>query len=100
MEPPVVETPVVEPVVEKVKKTRKPRAKKVTVAAEGENEVEVEVKKVKKVKKVKDPNAPKKIRKPNAWLTHVADYRAKHPDVAYKQVLTLAKESYVKPTKV
>jgi hypothetical protein len=36
---------------------------------------------------------------PNPWLTHVADYRKKHPNLSYKQVLTQAKASYSGSTK-
>ena len=30
----------------------------------------------------------------NPWLTHVAEYRKKHPNLSYKEVLVSAKSSY------
>ena len=35
-------------------------------------------------------------KKKSPWLTHVAKYRAKHPDKSYKQCLIEAKKSYKK----
>ena len=35
-------------------------------------------------------------KKKSAWLTHVAKYRAKHPDKSYKDCLIEAKKSYKK----
>jgi len=35
-----------------------------------------------------------KEKSPNAWLTHVQDVRAKHPDLSYKEILVKAKGSY------
>ena len=63
--------------------------------------VEESKKKVKKPrkKKVVDPDAPKKTRKPNGWIIHVKEYREKHPEVPYKQVLQDAKATYKKPVK-
>jgi type II secretory pathway component PulC len=81
-----VETPVV--VEKKVKKNKK--------IVEIEPVKEDVLVKVKKTRKKKDPNAPTKERKPNSWLIHVKEYRAKHPDVAYKQVLKDAKATYKK----
>jgi hypothetical protein len=93
-----IETPTVTvpdaPVIETEQKKRT-KTKKVT-PEEGESEdVPVKEKKVRK-KKVIDPDAPKKIRKPNAWLAHVKAYREKNPAVAYNDVLKLAKSTYKK----
>ena len=38
----------------------------------------------------------KKKREPTAWNLHVMDYRKKHPELKFKDVLILAKETYVK----
>ena len=35
------------------------------------------------------------VKKTNPWLSHVAKYRADHPELAYKDVLAQAKSSYV-----
>ena len=35
-------------------------------------------------------------RKPNAWLIHVAAVKTENPAIAYKDVLKLAKETYVR----
>jgi hypothetical protein len=35
----------------------------------------------------------------NPWLEHVKAMREKNPDIKYKELLQLAKESYVKPVK-
>jgi len=39
---------------------------------------------------------PSKPRKPNPWIDHVAQVKAAHPELSYKQVLITAKESYHK----
>jgi hypothetical protein len=61
-----------------------------------------------KVPKTRKPRAPKavplepiatavpKVRKENPWLVHTKAVKAKNPDLTYKQVLSLAKESYTK----
>jgi hypothetical protein len=33
----------------------------------------------------------------NPWLTHVAQYRDKNPNIKYKDALVLAKETYNQP---
>jgi hypothetical protein len=45
-------------------------------------------------------NTEKKERKPNLWLTHVKSIRDKNPNLIYKDVLKLAKESYTPPEKI
>ena len=48
------------------------------------------------------PNAEETVktvkpqRKPNAWLIHVAAVKVENPAIAYKDVLKLAKETYMK----
>jgi len=37
----------------------------------------------------------KKERKPNPWLIHVKEVKAKNPDIRYSEVLKKAKETYV-----
>ena len=36
----------------------------------------------------------KKVRKANPWLEHVKQVKEKHPELKYKDVLVLAKNSY------
>lgn len=36
-----------------------------------------------------------KQRKPNLWLEHVNSVRSKYPEMIYKEVLKIAKDSYV-----
>lgn len=66
---------------EDVKPTRKPRAKK------------EEGKTPKKGKKKEKVDGRKKV---NKWMKHVMEYRKKHPEVAYRDVLKQAKETYKK----
>ena len=40
--------------------------------------------------------ATKKVRKPNPWLAHVKQVRAKNPGKKYRDILILAKSSYTK----
>lgn len=35
-------------------------------------------------------------RKPNPWMVYVKKFRAENPDIKYKDILILAKETYVK----
>lgn len=35
-------------------------------------------------------------RKPNAWMVHVAAFRAAHKDMKYKEILREAKKTYTK----
>lgn len=42
---------------------------------------------------------PKKDRKENPWLEYVKEIKIKNPNMSYKEVLQLAKESYVKKDK-
>lgn len=35
----------------------------------------------------------------NPWLAHVKAFRAKHPNLSYKQVLVEAKKTYTKKSK-
>jgi tryptophan synthase alpha subunit len=44
-------------------------------------------------------NDTKKERKPNVWLDYVNQIREKNPEKKYKEILKLAKESYVKVDK-
>ena len=47
--------------------------------------------------KTEQPEAPaQKTRKPNAWLLYVKEVKKNNPNMAYKNVMQLAKESYVK----
>lgn len=69
---------------EDVKPTRKPRAKK----EEGKPP-----KTPKKGKKKEKVDGRKKV---NKWMKHVMEYRKKHPEVAYRDVLKQAKETYKK----
>ena len=58
------------------------------------------------VEAVAEPPAPpvpapavavaKKERKPNPWITHTKKVHDEHPDMTYKEVLSLAKASYTK----
>lgn len=45
------------------------------------------------------PEESKKRPRSNPWLDHVKDFRAKHPDMKFKDVLVLAKSSYTKVAK-
>jgi hypothetical protein len=46
-----------------------------------------------KKKRVVDPSKP---RKPNPWIAYVAEVKAAHPELSYKEVLISAKGSYHK----
>ena len=47
--------------------------------------------------KTEQPEAPvAKTRKPNAWLLYVKEVKKNNPTMAYKNVMKLAKETYVK----
>jgi len=52
----------------------------------------VEEKKV----EVAQESPKKKERKANAWLSHVKDYRVKHPEITYSEALKEAKKTYKK----
>ena len=41
----------------------------------------------------------KKIRKINPWIEHCKKVRSENPDIGYKDILKLAKESYKKSVK-
>jgi hypothetical protein len=67
------------------------------------------VRNLKEKNKQKPPKAPKKSKKRapkkekvdgrkkvNRWMKHVMEYRKEHPEVAYRDVLKKAKETYKK----
>jgi len=37
-----------------------------------------------------------KVKKANPWIAHVAEFRKKHPEMKYSEVLKKAKDSYKK----
>ncbi len=45
---------------------------------------------------VVDVPVPQKERKPNAWLIHTKKIRDENPNMSYKDILVLARESYKK----
>jgi hypothetical protein len=44
----------------------------------------------------KKKKSPSKPRKANPWIAHVAEFRKKHPEMKYSEVLKKAKDSYKK----
>ena len=87
-------------VVEKPKRkyTRKP---KVEPVVEPVPEVKPKRKYVRRPKAIVTEEAPvetspKKERKSNPWLEHVSAVKVKHADKTYKELLSIAKDSYKK----
>lgn len=91
-----VSTPPPSPNRMNAKGKRKPRKKKATKPEElAEPDPESDAEDTPKPKK----KAPKKPRKPSAWVAHVKAYRAEHPEVSYKEALKAASKTYKKATK-
>jgi len=74
------DVPVIAEVEKKPRKSRKPKVEPATVVADDEPKT-VTV---------------KKARKPNAWITHCAKVKDENPGVSYREILKIAKTSYVK----
>jgi hypothetical protein len=99
-----------EQVVGLVEKTplRKPRERKPKMDAAPVDVTAQEGAAIVKAPKTRKPRAPKavpseptatavnKVRKENPWLVHTKAVKEKNPELTYKQVLSLAKESYTK----
>ena len=64
------------------------------------SKIDEPIEEVSQVKDVpqKDVVAPKikKERKENKWITHCRTVKVDNPDLSYRDILKLAKESYVK----
>jgi hypothetical protein len=44
----------------------------------------------------KKKSSKPKVKKVNPWIKHVAEFRKKHPEMKYSEVLKKAKDSYKK----
>jgi len=78
--------------VRKVKKERKPRAKKEVIQTPSpiepmqDHEPEPEP----------EPEPAARVRKPNKWIEFVKQYRIEHPELTYTAAMTQAKVAYVR----
>ena len=63
-------------------------------------QIQRNLKKSKGFKKTEKPNVQETVepkRKRNAWFHHAMSVKAENPDISFKDVLKLAKNSYVRP---